>query len=766
MGKGSRNRQLHQQDRIENPQKYKTKKQAPKWLFPLISLVVAVAIVVGIVASVVTNAGIIPRNRIIIKSESGEFDVNQNMATFIAWQSLYYNASMYWTYCSYGMIEDTYGITKSYTVDQYALTVAQSSLDTALRDSIDDVLESIKVYVAVCDAAYKAGVKLEDGDKTSVTEAIDELKGLQEEYNYTSLKSFIKTFMGTGMKEKDIRNALELISLYNKYSTAKQVEFEKAVTLADLKGYREQNPEDFYKIDYLTFAAENEEFAQKLTQEAKTPEDFKNMILEHHFAENYKTVYNKYTTQVKAAEDLEKINGKTNANGGTALTEALTEIGAVTKDYTSTEEGLNEDLKKWLFDTARKQYNTALVVSEDRVYVVAFMSEAANDSIVQASVKEFVFAEGDSHESDDAFKTNILAYLKESKKDEPNEENYPDVSYKSADDKASELKEKLKNDLDDVLDLLTEAGAKKVEGVTSSSAASKLPEVVRDKATATGVKAGDILVTDKDGTSYVIYVEKIEAKLYTLHYVTLEGDPYYQIINDLKTSLDKVYPTDKNIAYDADAKADSFEAWLSELSDKTALTAARKEGDTKYFKVEPTETEKKDGKTTTYNVYMVINTPMYLDTEKVVNGGYVLMDGEGFAAAANDALATLTGKTDAALLEALTAVKTSATTSASIKESTVTDANLKAWLFSEERTANQSAVINNTTGNGAYVAVFVEKQEAWYSAAKSGYVTEQMEKWVDSLTANYTANEKALNRIGDPTPETVTTAAATTAKAD
>lgn len=751
MGKGSRNRQLHQQDRIENPQKYKTKKQAPKWLLPLISLVVVAAIVIGVVASAVINAGIIPRNRIILKSESGKFDVNQNMATFIAWQSLYYNASMYWTYCSYGMIEDTYGITDSYTVDQYALTVAQSSLDTTLRDSIDDVLESIKTYVAVCDAAYKAGVTLEDGDKTNVTTAIDELKALQEEYGYTSLKNFLKTFMGTGMKEKDIRNALELISLYNKYSTIKQVEFEKAVTLADLQGYRAQHPDDFYKIDYLTFAAENEEFAQKLTSEATTPEKFKDMILEHHFEENYKTAYNKYTTQVSAAEDLEKINGKTDSNNGTALTDALTEIGAVKSTYSSSDNELNEDLKKWLFDTARKQFNTALVTSDDCVYVVAFMSEAANETSVEASVKKIDFASGESFESDNSFKANVLAYLKESKKDEP---SYPTVSYKSAEDRANDLKTKLKAEGADITVLLTEAGAKDVDGVTSSTAASKLPEAVRDKAMESGVKAGDILVADKDGMFYVIYVKTLADKTANLSYVTLEGDVYYQVINELTTSLDKVYPTDKNVAYDSDAVADSFEAWVSELSDKNTLTSARKEGDTKYFKVEPTETEKADGKTTTYNVYMVINTPMYLDTEKVVNGGYVLIDDEGFADIANNALATLTGKTDTTLLNALTAADSSATTSAAIKESTVTDANLKAWLFSEDRTANQSAVINNTSGTGAYVAVFVEKQEAWYSAAKSGFVTEQMENWVDGLTANYTVNEKALNRIGEPTPET------------
>ena len=185
---------------------------------------------------------------------------------------------------------------------------------------------------------------------------------------------------------------------------------------------------------------------------------------------------------------------------------------------------------------------------------------------------------------------------------------------------------------------------------------------------------------------------------------------------------------------------------------------------TKYFKNEADEDD--EDSVTTYDVYMVINTPMYLDTEMVVNGGYVLIEGDDFTTQANTALATLTGKTDSALLSALTDANASATTSEAIKESTVTDTNLKAWFFSDERTANQSAVVNNTSGSGAYVAVFVEKQEAWYSAAKSGLVTEQMEEWVDSLTANYTVNEKALNKIGDPTPEAVTTAATTTSKED
>ena len=759
MGKGSRNRQLHQQEKIDHPEKYKKKRQAPKWLSPLIGIVLVVAIVVGAVAGIISSNGIIQRNRIILESQSGKFDVNQNMATFIAWQSLYYNASMYWTYCSYGLIEDTYGITKSYTVDQYALTVAQSSLDTELRNSIDNVLESIKLYVAVCDAAYAAGVELKDEDMTSVTEAIAELEKMRGEYGYSSLRAFLKTTMGKGMKEKDIRDALEITALYNKYCTLKQVEFEKAVTLADVEAFRDKNPQDYYKTDYLTFATENEEFAKSLVA-LTDPETFKSAILSDHFDNNYKTAYNKYTTQVSATEALNSIKGKTNNNSGTALTEALEKIGAVEKTYNKDDEE-NEDLEKWLFATARKQYETAMVTSENVIYVVAFLSETANESSVKASVAKFDFVEGNTHGSGEAldtnFKNNIKTYLTESKKDEP---SYPEVSYKKADDQAKDFETLLKAEGADKNKLLEDADAKTVTGVTSSTVSSVLPEAVRDEATKNGVKEGDILVVNKDDVSYVIFIKGGSPKKVDVTYATFNGDVYYQIINDLTTSLNKVYPTDKTANYKSDAKEDTYEAWLSELSDKNTLTSARKEGEAKYFKTEPTDKEKEDGKKTTYDVYMVINTPMYLDKETVVNGGYVLFSDKNFAEAANNALQTLANKTNAELTNALQALNSSATVSSTIKESSVTDTKLKEWLFSDARVANESAVVPNTSGSGAYVAVFVEDGEAWYSTAKSNYVNEQLQGWMDGLAAQYTPNEKALNRIGEPSTETNATTTA------
>lgn len=766
MGKGSRNRQFHEQERIDHPEKYKAKKKyksAPKWVMPLIGIVLVVAIVFGVAASIVSSNGIIQRNRILIESESGKYDVNQNMATFIAWQSLYYNASMYWTYCNYGLYEDTYKITDNYTVDEYALAVAQSSLDTQLRDSIDDIVESLKVYVAVCDAAYAANVTLEESDKTTVTEAIAELEKLQEEYGYTSLNKFLQTAMRKGMKQSDIEDALEMIALYNKYCTVKEVEFEKAVTLADVESFRDLNPEDYYSIDYLTFAAENEAFAKQLA-ELTNPEDFKLAILNNHFDNNYKTVYNKYTVQVKATDALNAIKGKTNANGGDALTQALTGIGASEQTYNK-DAVENEDLKNWLFNTSRTQYETAMVTSENAIYVVAFLSEAADETTVKAAVAEFTFKDGETYGEgdslDSAFKSNILLYLTESKKDEP---SYPTVDYKKAADQAADFKAQLDAEGANKTELFEGASAVTVSGVTSSSAASKLPEAVRDAVVDDDdATEGAILVVDEDTVSYVILVNAVNDDKYDLTYATFNGDVYYQIINDLTESLDKVYPTDKTLTYDADADADTYQAWLSELSNKETLTSARKEGDVKYFKNEPTDEEKEDGETTTYDVYMVVNTPMYLDTEIVVNGGYVLFDDAGFAETANNAVQSLANKTHTALTSALSALDSSATVSTAIKESSISDTKLKEWFFSEERGDNEIAVVNNTSGSGAYVAVIVDANKAWYNKAFAALVDDRMSDWIDEISAKYTVNEKALDRIGDATVDTTATTTASNA---
>ena len=755
MGKGSRNRQNHFQEKMDNPQKYvkKSKKQAPKWLGSAIALAVAVAILIGVGAYIVVSNGIVKRGRVLIESQTGKYDLNQQMITYLAWQNQYLNAYYYYLYCQYGIQEDTYGITKTYSSgDEYAIVAAQSAVQNQFRDSVDSMLDQLVAYVAVCDEAHRNGVKLTKEDKTSVDEGVQQLKDMQKNYGYADLNTFLKIAMGEGMRKGDIEDALEIVALYNKYCTEMQVSYEKAVTVADLDAYRDANPEDFFKIDYLTYTADDEDFAKELAA-CQNAEEFKALVLKYHFDKNYKTSYNKFTTQVAAADDLASVSGKINSENGNALTEALDRIGAeAAKDYTKDAEGLNEDLSKYLFDSTRKQYDTATVVTDDGVYLVAFLSEAASTETVNARIKFFAFAEGDTHGEDAKFKENILTHLTESKKDEP---KLPTVDYKKASEKAADLKSALEADGADVAELMKAQDAKTVTGVTSSTATTTLPKAVRDAVVEKTVKDGDVLSISDSGIYYVACVDKSESGNLDVTYATLKSDVYYQIIDDLTESLDDVYPTDTVASYKAEAEDDTFDAWISELKAEGKYESARTEFETKYF--EKTAEDKK-----TYNVYMVVknematDTPMYLDTATVVGGGYYKYTTEQHAEEAKNALETLQGKTNVDLINALSTLG-STNASSSIRESSVSDEEAKEWLFSADRVANEIATITAEDGKSTYVIAFTEKMMAWQSAAKSSYVSEKVESWMDELAKEYTVNEKVLDKFGEPTTTTETT---------
>ena len=449
MGKGSRNRQIHQQDKAENPQKYKPKKirkPMPKWATTAICVVLLIGVLFGVGAYIFNRYGIIERNRIIIESKTGEFDVTQQIATYVAWQNIYYEASMEWMYMKYGLLEDTYGVTKQNAdtyieQEQYALAMAQTYLDTNLRDAIDASIETLKELVAVCDEAYLNNVTLNEIDEQSVQDSIDSLTEMAVSYNFYDLTDFLTQNMFYGMRESDVRTAVEMSTLYNKYKTLIQVEFEMAITPADIVAFRDAHPEDFYKIDYLTFTTNNETLAKDLTADSVLNADqFKELILEDHFKNNYKTAYNKYVTQAEVTADYNSIKKLSDSAEKKELSDKLDELGVnPVKTYEASADN-DEALEKWLFDTARKQYDTATFTNKaaDGIYLVAFYSAEANKETVEARVLFRPFVEGDTYGEDTAFKTNILTYLKELKKDST---NFPEVSYKDATKKGNELKE-------------------------------------------------------------------------------------------------------------------------------------------------------------------------------------------------------------------------------------------------------------------------------------------------------------------------------------
>ncbi|MBQ1261448.1 MAG: hypothetical protein IIY01_00805, partial [Clostridia bacterium] len=491
MGKGSRNRQRHVQEQLNSSgRQNKQAKKAPKWLTPLISILLAAVILAGLIASVLTNSGIIYRNRIIVESKTGNYDITQQTATFLAWQSAYYNAYYYWYYAYLGYITDKTVTTQYQSADAYAFDVARYTVQNTLRDSVQELVETLVDYVAVCDAAEKAGVSLDDEDKSEIDSTLDWLKDMQGAYGFANLNAFLKGAIDTGMKKSDIKHALEIVTLYNKYILQVQENYEKAVVLSDLDVFRDENPDDFFKTDYLSFATEDKALAEKLAA-CKSADEFRETVVRHSFENNYKTTYNKYTVTKEAADALKEIGSKTDLNS-TALTDALNDIGATEKTaYAKEGSDLPKEVIDWLFKTVRTQYEVSTVSTENGIYLVANYNEkvTAETTSVEARVKFYAFSEGETHGEDANFKSSILNQL---------------LAYKRADALAKDLAAFPKQ----VEKLLTAHNA--VEITDADKDTKDVPTILLDKILAATTTEKSVITATEGGFYYVAYVRSID----------------------------------------------------------------------------------------------------------------------------------------------------------------------------------------------------------------------------------------------------------------
>lgn len=852
MGKGSRNRQRHIQEQLQNSGRKQQTKKAPKWLTPLISIVLVAAVLVGVVASVLTNSGIIYRNRIIVESKTGNYDITQQTATFLAWQSAYYNAYYYWMYAYLGYITDKTVTTNYSSADSYAFDVARYTVQNSLRDGVQELVESLVDYVAVCDAAEKAGVKLTDDELAEIDDTVDWLKDMQGSLGFASFNGFLKGAIGTGMKKSDIEHALEIVSLYNKYLSQVQEDFEEVATITDLEIFRDENPDDYFKTDYLSFKTEDKELSDKLAT-CTTADEFRETVVRHSFDKNYKATFNKFTVTQQAADELKKVGDKTDANSS-ALTDALNEIGVGAKTtYTKESTDIPTEVRDWLFKTVRTQYEVSTVATENGVYLVANYTEkvTADTTSVEARVKFYEFAEGESYGDDANFKSSLqeqlLAYkladalakdltsfpehadkllaannaiektgVNKDTADVPSilldklladgvkEEGvitateyglyYVAFVRAVADDKLDvayctfgvnteyrsglELQAEFKKALTAVgampAELMAEKNAVTKKGVTSSTASTIVPSAITKVVISSTVNTGDILTASDSSGYYVIYVQSIEKLTADISYVTFTNDTYYSILTAMQTTLDTTgnFPTTATQNYVTDAKKDSFEEWISESGEKFA--PVRKEFDTKVIESTEQNSDKKD--VTKYTAYMVLHTPLYLELDPVVNGGYLQFTDpsssdtgkkDPHATQAADALAKLTGKTGYELRDALSELG-SAQVSTSFAEKAITDANVRAWLFDENRKENDVAVVTSEDGKSSYVVVFFEQMISWQRSAKTAYVEDQIESWIDEMikTEGYAVNEDMLNKLGKLTETETETETGTETEAE
>ena len=287
MGKGNRNRETRTFDQIERPAKYGASQKGGSDSKRTLLVAVVAILVIGLAAvGVLGGSGILDRSTVVIESEN--YRVTGTMIPVFEYDA-YTNIFDYYYQMYYAMTGDA----------NTAYSSVQQSLGSyTLKDFFDTARQTAKEYVTLCEAAKAAGVSLDEDDFTTIDESVDAIK--------TNAGSFGAVY-GSGVKEKDVRKALELQLLATKYYKTVEADLKGTITEEEIDANVEANKSNYYVSEYLsqTFAiAANEvdNFADAKAEAAKYAE----ALLAAKSEDEFKTAIAKYVFDTKKGEKVEK----------------------------------------------------------------------------------------------------------------------------------------------------------------------------------------------------------------------------------------------------------------------------------------------------------------------------------------------------------------------------------------------------------------------------------------------------------------------------
>ena len=87
--------------------------------------------------------------------------------------------------------------------------------DDYFRDAAEKNLVQV---TALCDAAQKAGVTLDEDDQHEIDEQFSYLELTAKQYKYNSVSKYLQAAYGNGVTKKVVRHMLEMSQLATKYS--------------------------------------------------------------------------------------------------------------------------------------------------------------------------------------------------------------------------------------------------------------------------------------------------------------------------------------------------------------------------------------------------------------------------------------------------------------------------------------------------------------------------------------------------------------------
>ncbi len=427
MGKGNRNRQ-NREELVEivsaepaKKKKIRVRKPLSPKVKSIITYAVAVLLLLGALVGILAGMGTFKRANVIVKSKTGEYNLNQQMATYIVWSSAYYEYYYNWQYYMTADQKATFNNAlnggSELTASQYALYAASNLVQQSLKSSFESFESSFRGYVSVCDEAEKLGIRVTREELKAAAKEAQEQMEYMASSSSMSTKRYIQNAIGNNVKMRDIKKVAKYQALYNKVMEHKQTEVEGTVNKDILVNYRDKNLESFYSTDYISYVIkEGEDDLKAKLLAATSAKEFKTILAADLFEDNFKSTFNKYAVQPDASALVtaikDALKGKTTAEEWTAAINSLktgespklTETDSIQTVTKVTENATAEN--KWIFSSDRKAFDTDLVTTDDAYYVISLQAKPEGDT-ASVLIKKYEKASGESFEGDDSFKANL-----------------------------------------------------------------------------------------------------------------------------------------------------------------------------------------------------------------------------------------------------------------------------------------------------------------------------------------------------------------------
>lgn len=356
MGKGKRSRENKARElellRQKQEELEKVKRRNKKFgaIFGSICAgVLATVIVVSIILNSALDSGKPLRNTIVAKTE--HFEVTGTMASYY----LYNTVNTFKTNNSTQL--DTFmDVDVSLKKQKSYYNINQTWFDYF----VNTVSTNINSYLALAEEAHSKGETL----RKEFTDMIEEELQLMNQYASNagmSINKYLRQNYGRGVKESDVRAALELYYIayqaYNDYYEGLEV------TDEDIDKYVSDNKSSFYTASYYTFTvdavydvnASDDLAIKRAVALAKAKAE---SLAACKTEEAFKAALKAYLIELEEDEkDIDKI---------------ISESYKKDKTYSD-----SSDISKWVFDTARK-VGDAKIVEGTESFTIYFVSEPSH----------------------------------------------------------------------------------------------------------------------------------------------------------------------------------------------------------------------------------------------------------------------------------------------------------------------------------------------------------------------------------------------------